>query len=283
VTGALYSVTIGEQMKARLPRQIEQGIAAMEEKLGIQVPPAIREQLTGGAIYDIVMHGSSFGFDADNLLISINKTPPQEIEDVQNFPTVYQQNLAGYSILSIFFIITAIGTAFFDEQEGGTFRRILAAPVHKASFLTGQLAPFVVINLLQVAVLSLMSLILYGTNVGDIPAFVLISLCTALAANGLGLMLVTLFRNRARMESVGIVLVLITTALSGAFVPRFVMGDFVQRVSLIVPQSWAMEAYQDVMVRGAGVMNIAPECGMLLLFTGVFFLIGLLRFRFEGS
>ena len=93
--------------------------------------------------------------------------------------------------------------------------------------------------------------------------------------------MVTLFRSRGRLESFSVVIVLVSTALSGAFVPRFVMGEFVQQVSLVVPQSWALVAYQDVIVRGKGLIDVLPNCGVLLAFAGVFFLIGLFRFRFE--
>ncbi len=64
-------------------------------------------------------------------------------------------------------------------------------------------------------------------------------------------------------------------------VPRFIMGELMQQVGLFVPQTWALEAYQDIMVRGGGLLDVLPECGVLLLFAGIFFSVALWRFRFE--
>ena len=45
--------------------------------------------------------------------------------------------------------------------------------------------------------------------------------------------------------------------------------------------TWALEAYQEIMVRGGGLMDVLPHCGVLLAFTAAFFAVALWRFRFE--
>ncbi len=52
-------------------------------------------------------------------------------------------------------------------------------------------------------------------------------------------------------------------------------------LSRFVPQSYATRAYYDILARGAGLAEVLPELGMLLVFSGIFFFIGLRRFRFE--
>lgn len=285
VTAAFFSVVLREQMKATLPARIEQGMKDMEKDLGIQIPPFIKEKIKSGELVDRFLKqsgtGDMPGFDEKSLLAKVEKRQPPSVKR-EEFPTVYQQNLSGYSVLSVFFIITSIGAAFFHEKRDGTFRRILAAPVSRSAFLAGKLLPYVLVNFLQVAVLIALSVIFYHTDLGNSPlALVAITLCMSLSACGVGLLMVTLFTSEQKMESVSVVVVLISTALSGAFVPRFVMGEFVQNLSLAVPQSWALVAYQDVMVRGKGLIDVLPNCGMLLAFASVFFLFGVLRFRFE--
>jgi ABC-2 type transport system permease protein len=115
----------------------------------------------------------------------------------------------------------------------------------------------------------------------DILAIVVITICTAAASAGLGLVLVTLFTSRGKFEGVATVVILILTAFSGSFVPRFVMGDFIQKASLFIPQSWALIAYQDIMVRSKTLVDVLPHCGILLVFAAVFFLFGVWRFKFE--
>lgn len=281
--GALYSIVIKEKFKNEMPQNIERNIQRMEEQLGFTIPPNIKEKINSESISESFMEEITAAFEINeaNLPVKLDKRQPPTITK-DEFPTVYQQNLSGYSILSIFFIISALGSAFHIERERGTFQRILAAPFNKASFLVGKILPYIGVNFLQFGVLVLLSIVLYQTDLGQSPlALIIVTLCTSLAANGLGLLMVTIFNSRAKMESFSVVIVLISTALSGAFVPRFVMGEFMQQVSLAVPQSWALVAYQDVMVRGAGLIDVLPNCGVLLVFTTVFFLIGLVRFRYE--
>jgi ABC-2 type transport system permease protein len=49
----------------------------------------------------------------------------------------------------------------------------------------------------------------------------------------------------------------------------------------IVPHYWANLLLDNVMVRGLGMADVAPQLGALLAFTGLFFVIGLWRFDFD--
>jgi ABC-2 type transport system permease protein len=69
--------------------------------------------------------------------------------------------------------------------------------------------------------------------------------------------------------------------VGGAFIPNFLLGDFLGTVGKIVPHFWANQAFNDLMIRGHGVGAILPELGVLALFAVAFFGVGLLRFRFE--
>ncbi|MFN2228091.1 MAG: ABC transporter permease, partial [Anaerolineae bacterium] len=69
--------------------------------------------------------------------------------------------------------------------------------------------------------------------------------------------------------------------VGGAFIPAFVLGDFLNTIGKAVPHYWALQAYNDLTIRGLGVADILPELGILAGFVAVFFVIGLLRFKFD--
>jgi ABC-2 type transport system permease protein len=285
IMGVMYGTIMQERMGSMIPERIDSGLDMWRKMPGVSLPIIDGEEVTGQKVFELFSSGDggSMGFNmGDNLdFINIDRVQPEQIQR-EEFPSVYQQNLSGYSVLSIFFIITAIGLGFSSEKTSGTFRRVLAAPVSKASYIIGKLLPYIFVNILQVIVLVLLSLLVYKTNIGQsLPAFALVTLSTSLAACGLGLLIVTLFRDQRKMESVSVLVVLLSAALSGAFIPRFVMSKVIQDFSLVVPQSWSMMAFQDVMVRGAGVMDVLGYCGVLLLFATGFFVVGISRFRFE--
>jgi len=48
-----------------------------------------------------------------------------------------------------------------------------------------------------------------------------------------------------------------------------------------LPTTWAMSAFNDILVRGQSVAGILPQASILVGFAVVFFAIGIRRFRFE--
>jgi hypothetical protein len=53
-------------------------------------------------------------------------------------------------------------------------------------------------------------------------------------------------------------------------------------VGLIIPHARALDAYQELLVRGYNFLAVLPKVGVLMAFAGTFFGIGVWRFRFES-
>ena len=54
-----------------------------------------------------------------------------------------------------------------------------------------------------------------------------------------------------------------------------------QTVVKVLPTTWAMSGFTDVIVRSKGVVDILPNVLILLGFAAVFFFIGVRRMRFD--
>lgn len=90
-----------------------------------------------------------------------------------------------------------------------------------------------------------------------------------------------LARTEAQIGGLTVLLLLTLSALGGCFVPRFVMPVWLRTVGLVTPHAWALDAYQDLLVRGYGLFEVLPKVGALAAFAVAFFAIGVWRFRFE--
>jgi len=110
-------------------------------------------------------------------------------------------------------------------------------------------------------------------------AFAAISVAASLSATGLGLLIASLARTNEQLGGLGTLLVVTMAALGGVMVPRSVMPEAMKTLGWITPHAWALSAYQDVLVNGAGLGAILPALGALLAFAGVFFGIAVWRFR----
>jgi len=81
--------------------------------------------------------------------------------------------------------------------------------------------------------------------------------------------------------AITIAFLLSLSAVGGCFIPRFVMPQWLRMVGLITPHDWALDAYQDLLVRGYNLWEVLPKVGVLGAFAGIFFGIGVWRVRVE--
>jgi ABC-2 type transport system permease protein len=197
-------------------------------------------------------------------------------------PDAFQQNVPGYTIYGIFWIVSLLGLSVLREKREGTFRRLLLAPMPRAVLLAGKLLPYYLINVAQIAIMLGVSSLLFKMSLGNSPiALVVVSLAAAATATGLGILVAALARTEAQVGSLTILILLTLSTVGGCFIPRFIMPGWLRTIGLVTPHAWALEAYQDLLVRGYGLFEILPKVGVLAAFAAVFFAIGVWRFRFE--
>lgn len=196
--------------------------------------------------------------------------------------TSAEQNVPGYTIFGIFFIVQVIGNTILREKESGTIIRLLVAPVSKFEILIGKLIPFYLVNLIQVAVLFAFGALVFDMDLRDsVPGLLVVTLGTAAAANALGLLIAAVSRSTEQMGPMSGLILVVMAALGGVLIPLFEMPRLMQAISLFTPHAWALKGYQDVMVRGYGVAELGPTVGALFGFAVVFYLLALWRFRFD--
>jgi ABC-2 type transport system permease protein len=205
------------------------------------------------------------------------------LRDNQNLerPTSTEQNVPGYTIFGVFFIVLTLASSFIQEKNDGTFQRILTAPLSKTALIIGKLLPYYLVNLIQIALMFAVGVFFFDLSLGNLPALMIVSLALAAAANGLGLLVAAIGKTEAQVNGLAVLLAIILSALGGMMVPAFVMPGFMQTLAQFTPHAWALAGYHDVIIRGLGIRDVLKETGVLFGFAGLFFLVALWRFRFD--
>lgn len=198
-----------------------------------------------------------------------------------NHPTATEQNVPGYTIFGVFFIVLTLASSFIQEKNDGTFQRILTAPLSKTALLVGKLLPYYLVNLIQIALMFTIGVLFFSLELGNITALLMVSLALAAAANGLGLLVAAIGKTEAQINGLAVLLAIILSALGGMMVPTFVMPAFMQTLAQFTPHAWALAGYHDVIIRGLGIREVLGETAVLFGFAGLFFLVALWRFRFD--
>ena len=232
---------------------------------------------------------SQFERSKTSPLVVVEQTRPQALVEAVEDPNVLQQNIPGYTIIIVFATAVLTAASIYDEKKVGSFRRLLAAPIGKATMLVGKMIPNFVIALIQVVVIFAVSILVLPSlglerlTLGDDPlALVLVSLALALCSTAFGVLIAALVRTEGQINTMGSLGVWGLGALGGCILPVFVLeGMSLGPISRLTPHNWAIQAYHDLLIRGRGLADVTTEIVALLVFSAIFFTIGVWRFEFD--
>lgn len=263
--------------RATYTAMVSPGLDFLFDTLAPQTPSGEREAFKAQAEKAL----SAGLVSGEEPLVTIERKVPTGMH-VEVYPNAFQQNVPGYAIYGIFWIVSLLTGSVLQERRDGTFRRLLVSPMSRGALLLGKVLPCYVINLMQLALMLGAARVLFELDLGRSPAgLALVSLTAAAAATGLGVLVAALARTEAQAGGLTTFLLLTLSALGGCFVPRILMPEWLQRLGMITPHAWALDAYQDLLVRGYGLADVWPKAGALSLFALVFFSLGAWRFRFD--
>jgi ABC-2 type transport system permease protein len=221
------------------------------------------------------------------LVTLLQSVPGQEAEREED-PEMSQSAVPGFAVLFIFLTAQITARSIYDEKKTGSFRRLLAAPLRKAALLAGKVLPSFFIAVVQMAVIlafgvfGLRALRMSPVPLGNDPLALLVSvLLVALCSSALGIVIAALARTENQIGGLSAVLLWGAGLLGGSLVPTFILDRVLGPLPKIVPHYWANLLLDNVMIRGLGMADVAPQLGALLAFTGLFFAVGLWRFDFD--
>jgi ABC-type multidrug transport system permease subunit len=181
----------------------------------------------------------------------------------------YQILVPSYTVMFAFFLVLTVGWLFVSERRQGTLKRLRAAPLTRGQILSGKLVPCFVLSLLQGFFLLMAGKIVFGMRWGpdnwsllQQAAWLLpVVFTTSLAAMGLALLIAGLARTETQVAIYGTLLVLIMAGVSGCLMPRDLMPELMQRISLITPHAWALDAYMQLLISSdPSLLRVSEAC-----------------------
>lgn len=202
-------------------------------------------------------------------------------------PTAVQQNVPAWLVFGMFFVVASLSNLFIQERQCGALARLSSLGVPTRVMIWSKALPYLWINGTQAALMLAVgvwampllggdALSLQGINWG---ALVLVLLGVSMAAISMALALASLVRTSAQAATIGPVVNILMAALGGVMVPKFVMPDFMQKISEFSPMNWGLEGMLDVMLRGSDMAGVAQPVSRLMGFALLMFFAAVLLFR----
>jgi ABC-type multidrug transport system permease subunit len=167
----------------------------------------------------------------------------------------YQVLVPSYAVMFAFFLALIVGWVFVAERRQGTLKRLRAAPVTRGHVLLGKMLPCYVLSVGQGLFLMVMGRLLFGMRWGpdgwplwQQTAFILaVVLTTSLAVMGLAMLVAAVARSEIQVALLGAVAVLVLALVGGCVLPRDMMPEETQKISLVTPHGWALDAYRELL------------------------------------
>ena len=187
---------------------------------------------------------------------------------------------AGQVITWVFIPLFGISALLAYERNTGTLARLMTTPTSAAVFLLGTIGGQILMAMIQMLLLVGFAIVALGVPWGREPLGLAILLVSgALAAAAIGTTMGTVLRSEAQANNLSIMLGMVMALLGGCWYPLELFPAAAQTIVKVLPTTWAMLGMTDLLLRGETWQGILPEAGVLLGFAGVFFTIGILRFR----
>lgn len=202
-------------------------------------------------------------------LAQIAETPPDAGTPIVESETLGGAGGAGATVTYyagavaiLFLLFTAMQGAatLIEERFSGIVDRLAVGPAGTDVIVVGKFLFLTVQGCVQVGLILAVAAIFYGVDVvSNLPALVLVTVCSAGAAAGLGLLVASAATTKQQAQTASTFLVLVCSAIGGSMVPRFMMPPWLQDIGWYTPNAWAVEAYQGTLWRGEAIASLVPS------------------------
>jgi ABC-2 type transport system permease protein len=166
------------------------------------------------------------------------------------------------------------------ERERGTWETLLVTPVRPGEALLGKLAPYVLLGVLQTAVVVALGHWLFDVPVrGGLALLLAASVLFAAAHLTLGFALSALAETQVQAVQAAVLFYLPSMVLSGFMFPFEGMPRWARALGEALPLTHFVRAARGVLLRGAGGAELAPELWPIALFLVVASALALAAYR----
>ncbi|MEI6309447.1 MAG: ABC transporter permease [bacterium] len=197
-------------------------------------------------------------------------------------PSGYAQASPGVMVQFAIFGLLTSATLLVMERKTRTMARLLTTPATRGEVLLGHGLTIFLVTFLQELLLVLLGQLVFGLSYFSAPGGTLLLMVSlALWTTSLGLLIGALVSAEEQVILWGLVAMFFFSALGGAWFPLEIAGPGFAAIGRWIPTSWAVEGFQNIIVRGLGDASALLPSAILLGVAALFFAIAVWRFRFD--
>jgi ABC-2 type transport system permease protein len=176
----------------------------------------------------------------------------------------------------------SVAFSFVQLKNRGVLRRLLATPVHPASFLFAQVFTRLTVSILQTLVLIGVAMAFFSVDIaGNMASILLLALLGGGVFVSLGFAVSGWAQSEEVAAPIANVIALPMMFLSGAFFPRSIMPGALESVTDFLPLTYLIDALRNVAIDGEALWTQGWNILGLAVWLAVTFLVAVRLFRWE--
>lgn len=174
--------------------------------------------------------------------------------------------LLGVILTTTMMLMTAL--SIVRERERGTFEFLIATPVRSIELMVGKIAPYIVIGMVQVALVLIFGLLLFNVPINGPLLDLSISSLVFIAANlALGLVISSITVSQLQATQLSFFFFLPSVLLSGFMFPFESMPRPAQWLGELLPLTHYIRNVKGILLRGSNLMEQMPDMLAMVIFT----------------
>jgi len=228
---------------------------------------------------------TALGRELAGPLAGLSPVPPPFTLNIQrryNPEGATEYNIVPGLLAVILQLTMVMMTAFAitRERERGTFEGLLATPVRPLEVMAGKISPYIVVGLIQAAIILLAARYLFGVPmVGSLALLGAAMMLYIAALLGLGYAISTLAANQLQAMQMTFFFFLPTMLLSGFMFPFRGMPVWAQWLGEIFPATHFLRIVRGILLKGNAAPDVAPHVWPIALFMLAVGLLSIWRYR----
>ncbi|HET9233716.1 MAG TPA: ABC transporter permease [Candidatus Eisenbacteria bacterium] len=198
-------------------------------------------------------------------------------------PTGFEQAVPGTMVMfTLILLLTSGAVLVILERKEGLLRRLASSPLDRSTILLGKWGGRMMLGMIQIGFAMIVGTLLFHVRWGsNLPMLLVVLFFYGGLAAILGLLLGSVARSEGQAVGLGVLTSNVFAALGGCWWPIEITPSWMQKLALVFPTGWAMDALHKLVSFEAPPTSVVPH---LVVFSIALVVAGWLAarvFRFQ--
>ena len=199
--------------------------------------------------------------------------------DLSRFDYVFS-GLIGFSILSL--AIFSMSEGFMQDKKSKALLRIRLAPIRAWQLIAATVFNRVLVGLAAIGIMFIAGILIFDFQMrGDYFNFFVFSILSLICLLSLGTFIASWARDSNQAAPLANLISFPMMFLSGVFFPTYLMPDWLQQVTALIPLAAIVDGLRLILTEGATVFGLGFQLAVMAVWGLVFYALSARFFRWE--